>query len=401
MKLKFAKRLKSLKPSPTLALDAHIKRLRATGVNVISFGVGEPDFDTSENVKEAAIKAIKNGFTKYTAASGTDSLKKAVCSYYKKVYALDILPAQVIVSNGAKHSLFNIALTLFDRGDEVVIPAPYWVSYPEQLSLVGAKAVFLETGLEDSFKVTPSVLEKHITKKTKGFILNSPSNPTGIVYTEKELKQILDFIKGTGIYVIVDEIYDRLVYEKTFTSVLSLIKDDEQLRSQVIVVNGVSKTFAMTGWRIGYTISSEGIAKAMSDVQSQTTSNPCSISQFAAEEALLGSEDDVNIMLKEFRERRDLIVRLIKGIEGVKIKSPDGSFYIFPDFSYYLGRKFNCIKIQNTLKLCEFLLTEALVGVVPGEAFGAPGFVRLSFATSKDNIKEGINRIKSALAKLD
>ncbi len=399
--LKLAKRLESLKPSPTLALDAHIKKLRASGVDVISFGVGEPDFDTPDLIKKAAIKAINDGFTKYTPASGTESLKKAICTYYKNYYAAEIAPAQLVVSNGAKHSLFNIALALFNKGDEVLIPSPYWVSYPEQVALVGGKPVFVETKQEDDFKVKPDALEKTFTKKTKAIILNTPSNPTGMVYRKEELLDILGFAKEKRIYVIADEIYDRLVYEKDFVTVLSLIKDDETLQRQVIVVNGVSKTFAMTGWRIGYTISHEEVAKAMADIQSQTTSNPCSISQKAAEEALINGDDSVKKMLKEFKERRDLIVDLLSDIKDVKINKPMGSFYVFPDFSAYVGRKFNGIRIQNTLKLCEYLLNEARVGIVPGEAFGAPGYVRFSFATSKKNIKDGIGRTKDALYRLN
>jgi len=398
--LKLAKRLKSLKPSPTLALDAHIKKLRSTGVDVISFGVGEPDFDTPETIKKAAIEAIKGGFTKYTPASGTESLKKAICQYYSTHYNVELSTGQVVVSNGAKHSLFNIALALFNNNDEVIIPAPYWVSYPEQISLVGAKPVFVETKLKDGFKVSSSLLERYLNKKTKAIILNTPSNPTGMVYSKDELKDILSFVKANKLFLIADEIYDRLVYEKKFVSVLSLLDNLPDVKDYVIVVNGVSKTFAMTGWRIGYTISNEVIAKAMSDIQSQTTSNPASISQKAAEAALLGGDDDVTAMIKEFRNRRDLIVSMLKDIKGVKLKSPDGSFYVFPDFSHYLSKKFNGIKIQSSLKLCEYLLSEAKVGVVPGEAFGAPGFVRFSFATSTENIKKGLERIKSALYKL-
>lgn len=398
--LKLAKRLKSLKPSPTLALDAHIKKLRAAGIDVISFGVGEPDFDTPESIKNAAIKAINEGFTKYTPASGTDSLKKAICEYYKKTYSVEVKTNQLVVSNGAKHSLFNIALTLFNKGDEVIIPSPYWVSYPEQLALVGATPVFVETALKNDFKVNVKLLEGYVNRKTKGLILNTPSNPTGMVYSKSELIKILNFVKKTSIFLIVDEIYDRLVYGKEFVSVLSLLEGDEELKKQVIVVNGVSKTFAMTGWRIGYTISNEEIAVAMSDIQSQTTSNPSSISQRAAEAALSDDSKDIENMVREFKERRDLIVSLLKDIHGIELKSPDGSFYVFPDFSYYIGKKFNGIRIQNSLKLCEYLLNEARVGIVPGEAFGAMGFVRFSFATSKKNINEGLGRIKEALYKL-
>ncbi len=398
--IKLAKRLKSLKPSPTLALDAHIKKLRSLGINVISFGVGEPDFDTPETIKSAAIKAINNGFTKYTPASGTEDLKRAVCQYYQKYYNVNLTPPQIVVSNGAKHSLFNIALAIFNNRDEVIIPAPYWVSYPEQLCLVGAKPIFVKTSLMDGFKVKVEQLQQCLTKKTKAIILNTPSNPTGMIYNKDELLKILDFAKTHKLFLIVDEIYDRLVYEKEFVSILNLIQNDQLAKDSVIVVNGVSKSFAMTGWRIGYTISNEAIAKAMADIQSQTTSNPSSISQKAAEAALLGDDEDVKKMVEVFKQRRDLIVSMLRNIEGVNLKSPDGSFYVFPDFSHYINKKFNGIRIQSTLKLCEYLLNEAKVGIVPGEAFGAPGFVRFSFATSKENINAGLESVKYALHRL-
>lgn len=398
--IKLAKRLKSLKPSPTLALDAHIKKLRSQGVNVISFGVGEPDFDTPETIKSAAIKAINSGFTKYTPASGTEDLKMAVCQYYHKHYNVSLTPSQIVVSNGAKHSLFNIALALFNNRDEVIIPVPYWVSYPEQLCLVAAKPVFVKTNLLDGFKVKVEQLQHCLTKKTKAIILNTPSNPTGMIYNKDELLKILDFAKTHKLFLIVDEIYDRLVYEKEFVSILNLIQDDQLAKDLVIVVNGVSKSFAMTGWRIGYTISNEAIAKAMADIQSQTTSNPSSISQKAAEAALLGDSEDVKKIVEVFKQRRDLIVFMLRSIEGVNLNSPDGSFYVFPDFSYYINKKFNGIRIQSTLKLCEYLLNEAKVGIVPGEAFGAPGFVRFSFATSEENIKAGLESVKYALHRL-
>lgn len=400
MSKKLAERVNLLKPSPTLALDAHIKKLRAQGVDVISFGVGEPDFDTPWQIKKSAIEAIEAGFTKYTPSSGTETLKKAICDYYKRLYNVEITPKQIVVSNGAKHSLFNIALALFDSEDEVIIPSPYWVSYPEQISLVGAKPIFIETRLEDNFKVKPSLLSEACNPKTKALVLNTPSNPTGMVYSRKELLEILDFVKNNKIYLIVDEIYDRLVYDSKFDTVLSLIKEEKELAELVIVVNGVSKTFAMTGWRIGYTISNEEIATAMADIQSQTTSNPCSISQKAAEAALKCDLKEVDEMVKEFRERRDLIVSLLSEIEGIRVPRPDGTFYVFADFSHYLGTSFDGVKIQNTIKLCEFILNEAKVGIVPGEAFGVTGFVRFSFATSKKNITEGVRRIKEALKKL-
>lgn len=400
MSIKFAKRVKALNPSPTLALDAHIKKMRASGIDVISFGVGEPDFDTPEHIKSAAKIAIDGGFTKYTPAAGTDSLKNAIAVGCNRDYGVEVKPSEIVISSGAKHSLFNIALALFDEGDEVIIPAPYWVSYPEQVSLAGAEPVFVETTLKDNFKITPAKLKKAITSRTKALLINSPSNPTGMIYTKGELKALIAVAREHDFYLYVDEIYDKLVFDLKFVSILNVIGDDPEMRKKTIVVNGVSKTYAMTGWRIGHIIADEKIAKMIGDIQSQTTSNPCSISQKAAEEAFLGSQKPVNKMVAEFKKRRDLMVKLLQDIKGVKIKSPDGSFYVFPDFSAFFGKKAGGKKIENTLQLCEYLLDEAKTGIVPGEAFGAKGYARLSFATSEDNIRRGLANIKKALEKL-
>ncbi len=397
-----SKRALSISPSPTLALDARIKKMRIEGVSVISFGVGEPDFDTPINIKNAGKKAIDDGFTKYTPSQGTESLRQAICDFYNRKWCTQLKPTNIVVSNGAKHSLFNIAMVLFGEGDEVLIPAPYWVSYPEQVILMGAKPIFIKTDLTTDFKINVDILKDCITDKTKALILNSPCNPTGIVYNKKELQEILNLVVQKGLYLIVDEIYDALVYNGIeYTSVLSFVSGNPDLMKNIIVVNGVSKTYAMTGWRIGYTISNEILAKIIGDMQSQSTSNPCSISQKAAEEALSGSQEAVKIMVEAFQKRRDLISGLLSEIDGVKLKKPDGSFYIFPDFSSFINTSFKGIKIQNTIKLCEYLLEEAKVGVVPGEAFGAPGYMRFSFATSEDNIIEGIKRLKEALKKLN
>ncbi|MCX7990562.1 MAG: pyridoxal phosphate-dependent aminotransferase [Proteobacteria bacterium] len=400
MKNIFAKRVSKLNPSPTLALDAKIKDMIKNGIEVISFGVGEPDFDTPQYIKEAGKKAIDEGLTKYTPAGGTESLKRAVCMWYKREYGVDINPSMVVVSNGAKHSLFNIALALIDRGDEVIIPSPYWVSYPEQVSLVGGKPVFIKTTIDDNFKVTPKKLKESITDKTKAIIISSPSNPTGAVYFKEELSEILKIAKKYNFYLIFDEIYDKLVYDEKFYSILELIKDDKNLKDRVIVVNGVSKSYAMTGWRIGYTISNDKLAKVMNDIQSQTTSNPSSISQRAAEIALTEKTDDLKKMVSEFKKRRDLIFKLISDIPDVRVHKPEGSFYIFPDFSKYLGRKDGKKVIKTTLDLADYLLQNAKSGVVPGEAFGAPGYLRFSFANSSDKIKKGIGNIKEALLRL-
>ncbi len=396
----FADRVSKLNPSPTLALDATIKKMIKEGINVISFGVGEPDFDTPEYIKRAGKKAIDDGLTKYTPASGTEGLKKAVCEWYRRNYQVKIDPSMVVVSNGAKHSLFNIALAIIDTDEEVIIPSPYWVSYPEQISLLGGNPVFVESTIKDNFKVNQKKIEKAITSKTKAILINSPSNPTGAVYFEKEILQILDLGRKYDIYLIFDEIYDKLVYDRSFTTVLKLIEDDKELKERVIVVNGVSKTYAMTGWRIGYTISNTKLAKVMGDIQSQTTSNPSSISQKAAEIALLEETEDLKNMVDRFKKRRDLIYKLLSEIADLKVNKPEGSFYIFPDFSAYIGRSYGKKKIANTIELADYLLHEAKVGVVPGEAFGASGYMRFSFATSEENIERGIGNIKKALEKL-
>lgn len=400
MRKLLAQRVLKLNPSPTLALDAKIKKMVKEGINVISFGVGEPDFDTPFYIKEAGKRAIDDGFTKYTPAGGTESLKKAVSLWYQKEYGVNISPSMVVISNGAKHSLFNIALALIDSNDEVIIPSPYWVSYPEQVSLVGGNPVFVKTTIDDDFKVTKEKIERAITDRTKAVIINSPSNPTGMVYLEEELLSIIEMAKRYDFYLIFDEIYDKLVYDKKFVSILKLIENDKNMRDRIVVVNGVSKSYAMTGWRIGYTISSEELAKVMNDIQSQTTSNPSSISQRAAEVALIEETDDLKKMVAEFKERRDIIFKLLSEIPDLRIHKPEGSFYIFPDFSRYLNRKVGDRIIKDTLDLADYLLQEARVGVVPGEAFGASGYLRFSFATSRENIKEGIKNIKEALMKL-
>lgn len=400
MRKLLAQRVLKLNPSPTLALDAKIKKMVKEGINFISFGVGEPDFDTPFYIKEAGKRAIDDGFTKYTPAGGTESLKKAVSLWYQKEYGVNISPSMVVISNGAKHSLFNIALALIDSNDEVIIPSPYWVSYPEQVSLVGGNPVFVKTTIDDDFKVTKEKIERAITDRTKAVIINSPSNPTGMVYLEEELLSIIEMAKRYDFYLIFDEIYDKLVYDKKFVSILKLIENDKNMRDRIVVVNGVSKSYAMTGWRIGYTISSEELAKVMNDIQSQTTSNPSSISQRAAEVALIEETDDLKKMVAEFKERRDIIFKLLSEIPDLRIHKPEGSFYIFPDFSRYLNRKVGDRIIKDTLDLADYLLQEARVGVVPGEAFGASGYLRFSFATSRENIKEGIKNIKEALMKL-
>ncbi|MBI5756113.1 MAG: pyridoxal phosphate-dependent aminotransferase [Nitrospirae bacterium] len=394
-----ARRVSLIKPSPTLSLEARAKAMKKEGVDVISFSAGEPDFDTPEGIKNAAIEAIKDGFTKYTPSSGIIELRNAVTGKLAKNHGLRYKPEDILISCGAKHSLYNIAMALFEEGDEVIIPSPYWVTYPEQILLSGAMPVIAETTQEDSFLIKPEVIEGVITKKTKGLILNTPSNPVGAAYDRTQLERIAEIAVRHKIYVISDETYEDIVYDGfKQTSIASLDKDIFKL---TIVVNGVSKSFAMTGWRIGYAAGPGDIIEAMGNIQSQSTSNPASISQKAAVEALTGSyEDFINMMVGRFNRRRHYIVKRLGEIPGVSCFMPKGSFYVFPNISGILGRKFGNVVLDSSVKFAEYLLNEAKVAVVPGEPFGAPGYVRLSYATSMENIEKGIDRIEAAMREL-
>jgi len=393
-----ARRVKEIKPSPTLAVDAKAKALLAQGVDVIGFGAGEPDFDTPENIKDAAIKALKAGFTKYTPAGGTEELKKAVCQKLKKDNHLDYEPAEILISCGAKHSLYNICQGLFEEGDEVLIPAPYWVSYPDMVLLAGATPVIIKTAEKTGFRITAADLEKAITKKTKALILNSPSNPTGASYTKEDLTAIAQVLLKTGITVISDEIYEKLVYDGfSFSSIASI---DPKLKNQAIVVNGVSKSYSMTGWRIGYAAGPKPLITAMTNIQSQSTSNPTSISQKASLEALNGPQDFIQTMLKEFDRRRTYMVDQLNAMPGVSCFKPSGAFYAFPNFSGVFGRKAGSTTITDSTTLSQYLLESVNVAVVPGVAFGADENIRLSYATSFQNIQKGLDRIQKAIEAL-
>lgn len=397
--IKLSKRAKNLKPSPTLAINAKAKSMQAKGIKVISFGAGEPDFDTPENIKKAAIKAIEEGFTKYTPVGGIDELKDAIIYKFKRDNGLSYKRSEIIVSCGGKHSFYNLAQALFDEGDEVIIPSPYWVSYPPMVSLAEAKPVILETREENDFKLLPEDLEKLITPKTKALILNSPCNPTGSAYDKKDLEKIAEIVISKDIFIISDEIYEKIVYDGfNFISIASL---DEDIKKKTIIVHGVAKTYAMTGWRIGYAAGPEEIISAMSNIQSQSTSNPTSISQKASVEALMGPQEEVKKMVSAFQERRDYIVNRLNEIPGVSCYKPVGAFYVFPNFSSYYGRSFKGKKVNNSTELADFLLEEAKVAVVPGIEFGADSYLRLSYATSMDDIKEGIDRIEYALRELN
>ena len=392
-----SKRVQAIKPSPTLVIDAKAKALKAKGIDIISFGTGEPDFDTPQNIKDVAIDAINKGFTKYCPVSGTLDLKNAIINKFKEDNNLEYTKEEIIVSCGAKHSLYNVFQTIFDDGDEVIIPAPYWVSYPDMAVLAGAKPVFINTTDKNHFKVVASDIEKVITKKTKAFILNSPSNPTGNTYTKEELTEIANVCVKNNLLIISDEIYEKLVYDNF--KFFSIAQVSKEVKEHTIVINGVSKAFAMTGWRIGYTAGPKEIISAMTKIQSQSTSNPTSISLKAATEALNGNKDCLETMRKEFERRRNYIVERLNKINGINCLKPEGAFYVFPNISGLLGKEYNGKLVNTDMEFADYLLDEAKIAVVPGSAFGAEGYIRLSYATSMENIVDGIDRLEQSIIK--
>ncbi|HHN65717.1 MAG TPA: pyridoxal phosphate-dependent aminotransferase [Nitrospirae bacterium] len=383
-----------VQPSATLAMNAKAKEMKARGVDVISFSVGEPDFDTPEHIKEAAIRALREGKTKYTPADGIPELKEAIIEKLGKDNNISYTMDEVIVSCGAKHSLYNIAQAILSPADEVIIPAPYWVSYPAQVLLNDATPVVVETKEEDNFMILPEQLEGAITERTKALILNYPSNPTGLTYTEDTLKGIAEIAIKHDIYIISDEVYEKLLYDgNKHISIASL---SEEIKARTIVVNGVSKSHSMTGWRIGYAAGPKDIIAAMKRIQSHSTSNPTSIAQWAALEALRGPQDFLQTMLREFDRRRRFLVEGLNSIEGVSCLMPQGAFYAFPNIKGVLGRK----GINNSMELAMYLLEEAMAALVPGSAFGSEGYIRMSYATSMENLQKGLDRIRAALEKL-
>ena len=397
-KMKLAARVARVKPSPTLAITMKAKALRAEGRDVIGFGAGEPDFNTPSNIKQAAIKAIDEGFTKYTPSGGIDELKDAIINKFQLDNKLTYSRSQIVVSCGAKDTLYNLAQALFEEGDEVIIPSPYWVSYPDIVILAGATPVILETKESDGFKISPEKLERAITKNTRAIVLNSPSNPSGFAYSYDDLEGMAEVVVKKGILVISDDIYEKIVYDDfRFYNIASV---GEEMKKLTVVVNGVSKTYAMTGWRIGYAAGPENIISAVTKIQSQNISNPTSISQKAAVEALEGSQDTVFKMVKEFQARRDYIVEKLNNIPGINCMKPQGAFYVFPDVSSLYGISFNGKKISSSTDLAEYLLDKMDVAVVPGVAFGNDNHIRLSYAMSMENIGEGLKRIGDAVAKL-
>ena len=392
MNMNLSKKGLKIQPSVTLAISAKAKAMKAEGIDVISFSVGEPDFNTPENVQNEGIRAIKEGLTKYTPASGIIELKKAICEKLKKENGLDYKPSNIIISNGAKHSIYNSLMAILNPGDEVIIGVPYWVSYPDLVKIADGVPVFLETKEENDFKFNVDGLNSVLTTKTKAIILNSPSNPTGAIYSEEELRAIADWAVKNNIFIISDEIYERLVYDGKKHICISSF--NEKIKDLTILINGMSKAYAMTGWRIGYTAAHEDIIKIMSNMQSHTTSNPCSISQYASVVGLSGDQDSVEAMKKQFEKRRNFMAETINSIKGLSCRKPQGAFYIMVNLTQLLGKTIRNKKINSSLDFANLLLDEAKVAVVPGIAFGDDKYIRLSYATSIENIKEGLSRIK-------
>ena len=394
--MKFSNRIEQVNPSMTLAIDAKAKEMKANGEDVIGFGAGEPDFNTPERIKQAAIRAIEANDTHYTPVGGTNELKDAIITKMKRDNCLDYDRNQILVSCGAKHSFYNLAQALWEEGDEVIIPAPYWVSFPEMVGLAGAKPVIIETDAAHNFKITVDQIKKVLTPNTRAILINTPSNPTGFAYEKSELEAIAQCALENNLLMISDEIYEWIIFDGfKHTSIASLSKEAQK---NCVVINGVSKCYAMTGWRIGYIAADAEIVKKVTKLQGQSTSGPCSISQAASIEALVGPHDDVLEMVREFEKRRNVMVDQLAAIPGVSCNKPNGSFYSFPDFSELNGKKDRNGKvIQGSLDFTEFLLTEKKVAIVPGIAFGADANARMSFATSLDKIEEGVKRIKEAV----
>lgn len=402
--MKFSDRILKVKPSPTIAVTSMASLLKSQGVDIIAFGAGEPDFDTPENISEAAIKAIKTGKTRYTPSGGLPELRNAVAAKFKRDNNLDYKPSEVIINCGGKHSFYNLMQVLLNDGDEVIIPAPYWVSYPDMVLLAGGKPVIINTEAEAGFKITPEQLMASITDKTRAVVINSPSNPTGAAYTFDELKKLADVIEKTDIIPISDDIYETILFDGFKFSNIANVSDAMKRRS--VVLNGCSKTYAMTGWRIGYMAGDQELISKIDILQGQSTSNPTTISQWAAIEALTGDQSVLDKMLIAFERRRNFVVKELNSIPGVTCYNPEGAFYAFPGVKgvYELNGWNNIAeKYIDTYKsstLCAYLMEEARTAVVPGIAFGNDGYFRMSFATSDENLKEGLKRIREAIEKL-
>jgi len=382
--------LKRIKPSPTMAVTSKAREMRAAGKDIIGLGAGEPDFDTPDNIKEAAIEAIRKGDTKYTAVDGTPALKKAIKNKFSRENGLSYELDQITVGTGGKQVLYNTFMATVNKGDEVIIPAPYWVSYPDIILLAGGKPKIVKCEEKDNFKLTPKKLEQAISKKTKWIILNSPSNPTGSAYTKKEIEELSKvLIKNKKIYILSDDIYEHITYDNFKFFTIAQIKD---LKDRTLTMNGVSKSYSMTGWRIGYAAGPKEIIKAIAKIQSQSTSNPTSISQAAAVEALNGTQDFIEDRANSFKERRDFVVNSLNNINGISCLKPEGAFYVFPNCKKLLGKK---TKLKTDKDFVQKLLEKSEVAVVQGSAFGLNGYFRISYATSMENLKKAMERIRS------
>ena len=396
--MQLAQFTRHLKPSETLAISAKAKALRAQGRVVIDFSVGEPDFNTPDNIIQAAEHAMAEGFTKYTQASGLPALRQAIADKLRRENDLHYEPDQIIVSCGAKHALYNLAMVLVDPGDEVIIPGPYWVTYPAQVQMAGGTSVIIPTTAAEGFKITGEVLRRYLTPATKGIILNSPCNPTGAVYTPEELQDLADVLCNTDLYVITDEIYEHMVYDGLRQ--VSIATLSPELKERCIVVNGLSKSYSMTGWRLGFCAGPADVIAACGHLQSQSTSNPTAFAQIAAIEALTGPQDSVHAMAAAFVERRDFVVARLNAIDGISCPMPQGAFYTFPKINALFGRRANGHTLSNSADVIDYLLDTAGVAAVPGEAFGADDHMRLSYAASMEALRTGLDRLDQAVQQL-
>lgn len=396
--MNLSKKAIRINPSITLAITAKAKELKSAGIDVVSFGAGEPDFNTPDNIINAAIRAMQEGKTKYTPTSGVLELREAICDKFKNDNGLEYNPNQIIVSTGAKQSLANAFMAILNPGDEVIIPVPYWVSYPELVSLADGKPVYVQTGEECNYKYTIEALEAVVTDKTKAIVLNSPNNPTGTIYSKEELIEIAEFASKHDLIIVSDEIYEKLIYDNN--KHISIASLSEDAFNRTIVINGLSKSYAMTGWRIGYAAGPIEIIKLMVSIQSHMTSNANSITQYAAVEALTSNQDNINDMIAEFEKRRNFMIERINDIGGLKIIKPSGAFYVMINIENFFGKMINGKEINNSLSFSEALLEEEKVAVIPGSAFGLDNYIRLSYATSIELIEKGLNRIAIFLGKL-
>jgi aspartate aminotransferase len=395
--MQLAQRIKAIKPSPTLALNARAKALSAQGVDVAGFAAGEPDFDTPDFVKQAAIDSLKAGFTKYTPTAGIPELREAICAKLQRDNQLTYAPDQVLVSVGAKHSLYNIFQALLNEGDEVIILTPYWVSYPDMVLLAGGRPVFVETREENGFAPDPEAIRRALTPRTRAIVLNSPSNPSGAVFSRAALEGIASAVRGHDCLIISDDIYEKLLYEGQFLNIANVAPD---LVPRLVVVNGMSKAYSMTGWRLGYAAGPKPLISGMQMIQDQSTSNPTSMVQKGAVAALKGPSDFITTMVEEFRARRELIVSGLNALEGVRCRKPEGAFYVFPDVRGLLPRTYKGAPVGSSSRLSEILLEDFRVAVMPGAPFGAEGYLRLSFATSREVIQKGLARMRDFVSAL-